>query len=190
MTPVVLLDQDGPLADFDTAIASVLTSLGCDPSLLTRSTWHTSRDIENVYGPGIADEVVNAVHAPGFFSALPMTRGASHGVRRLLASGCEVFICTSPKLANPSCASDKLSWVATHLPELRRNVIVSKDKTLVRGHILVDDKPDIEGTLDPLWHHVLFSTPGNAHSTSPLRLASWDDVDDLIELAHEVAARD
>jgi 5'-nucleotidase len=111
-------------------------------------------------------------------------------VKTLLDAGCEVFICTSPKLANPSCASDKLDWVTRHIPSLRRNVIVTKDKTLVQGHLLIDDKPDITGVITPSWQHVMFSTPGNASSVpvSGLRLPSWEDAEWLAEHAHLLAS--
>jgi 5'-nucleotidase len=189
MTPVVLLDQDGPLADFDAALAAVLRKLGCDPGKLERTTWWTSHDIARDFGPDIADEVVDAVHEPSFFANLPVVAGAREGVQRLLDAGIEVFVCTAPKLSNPSCASDKLAWIDLHLPELRRSVVISKDKTLVRGDVLVDDKPEVTGAMTPVWSHVLFDTPGNAHASSGLRMGSWDDVEWLIAHARETAER-
>ena len=36
--PVVLLDQDGPIADFDAAIDEILASLGLDSDILHRTT--------------------------------------------------------------------------------------------------------------------------------------------------------
>ena len=190
LKPIVLLDQDGPLADFDTAIALVLTDLGLDPSRLIRTTWHTSRDIEDCFSAEVAEDVIDAVHAPGFFRDLPVTPGAQSGVKTLLDAGCAVFVCTSPKLANPSCASDKFDWITRHIPSLRRNVVVTKDKTLVHGHLLIDDKPNITGVIEPSWQHVMFSTPGNAASVpvSGLRLPSWDDVEWLAEHAHLLAS--
>jgi 5'-nucleotidase len=40
-------------------------------------------------------------------------------------------------------------------------IIVSKDKALVHGDVLVDDKPEIKGALTPAWHHVIFDQPYN-----------------------------
>lgn len=187
--PVVLLDQDGPLADFDTAVAEVLASLGLDVEVLQRTTWHTSDDIERCFGVAVARAVQDAVYRAGFFRSLPLKAGAVEAVRTLESAGCDVFICTAPSLRNPSCASDKMLWVADHFPSLRRKVVVSKDKTLVRGHILVDDKPEVQGILPPVWQHVLFQTPGNAHVDAPLCLASWDDVEWLVDHAFAVQAR-
>lgn len=187
--PVVLLDQDGPLADFDQAIDEVLVSLGLDPGVLHRSTWHTSEDIESCYGFKAARAVQDTVYDAGFFRALPVQAGAVEAVRTLEMSGCDVFVCTAPSLRNPSCASDKMLWIADHFPSLRRKVIVSKDKTLVRGHVLVDDKPEVLGLLSPVWQHVLFQTSGNAHVEAPLLLSSWDEVEWLVDHAFALQSR-
>jgi len=184
--PIVLLDQDGPLADFDLALAGVLFSLGLDAEVLRRTTWHTSDDIESCFGVEAARAVQEAVYRAGFFRSLPVKSGAVEAVRVLESAGCDVFICTAPSLRNPSCASDKMLWVADHFPSLRRKVVVSKDKTLVRGHVLVDDKPEVQGLLAPVWQHVLFKTSGNAHVNAPLNLASWSDVEWLVEHAFAV----
>lgn len=178
--PVVLLDQDGPLADFDAAIDEILSSLGLDTDVLHRTTWHTSEDIERCYGFEAARAVQDAVHADGFFRTLPVKTGAVKAVSKLEQAGCEVFVCTAPSLLNSSCASDKMLWIADHFPSLRRKVVVSKDKTLVRGHVLVDDKPEVLGILEPSWQHVLFETPGNANVVAPFSLASWGEVDWLV----------
>jgi 5'-nucleotidase len=179
--PVVLLDQDGPLADFDAAIDEILTSLGLDPVTLHRTTWHTSEDIERCYGFKAARAVQEAVHADGFFRTLPVKAGSVTAVRALEQAGCEVFVCTAPSLRNSSCASDKMLWIAEHFPSLRRKVVVSKDKTLVRGHVLIDDKPEVSGALTPVWQHVLFETPGNAHVAADVSLSSWGEVEWLVD---------
>lgn len=184
--PVVLLDQDGPLADFDVAIDGLLLSLGLDPDVLHRTTWHTSEDIERCYGFEAARTVQDAVHADGFFRTLPVKTGAVAAVSKLEQAGCEVFVCTAPSLLNSSCASDKMLWIADHFPSLRRKVVVAKDKTLVRGHVLVDDKPEVLGILEPSWQHILFETPGNAHVNAAFSLSSWSEVDWLVDHAFKL----
>jgi 5'-nucleotidase len=72
-------------------------------------------------------------------------------------------------------------WIAEHFPSLRRKVVVSKDKTLVRGHVLIDDKPEVSGALTPVWQHVLFETPGNAHVAADVSLSSWGEVEWLVD---------
>jgi hypothetical protein len=40
--------------------------------------------------------------------------------------------------------------------EFTKRVILTRDKTLVRGDVLVDDKPEIRGVVAPNWRDVLF----------------------------------
>ena len=53
-------------------------------------------------------------------------------------------------------------------------VMLTKDKTLVRGDILIDDKPEISGSLSPVWQHWLYDAPYNRHINTPRRIR-WQD---------------
>jgi 5'-nucleotidase len=56
-------------------------------------------------------------------------------------------------------------------------VILTRDKTLVRGDILVDDKPTIAGLATPLWRHILFDQPYNRHfPTLRLNWFTWREI--------------
>jgi hypothetical protein len=46
-------------------------------------------------------------------------------------------------------------------------VILTRDKTLVRGDVLVDDKPEIGGLATPHWRHLLYDQPYNRNSPGP-----------------------
>ncbi|CAB1338014.1 unnamed protein product, partial [Coregonus sp. 'balchen'] len=56
-------------------------------------------------------------------------------------------------------------------------IILTRDKTVVTGDILIDDKPDILGVEpNPTWEHILFTACHNKHiSSSHRRLLSWAD---------------
>ena len=87
-------------------------------------------------------------------------------------------------------APRRVSWIADHFPSLRRKVVVSKDKILVRGHVLIDDKPEVVGVLTPMWQHVLFETPGNAHVAADVSLYSWDEVEWIVGHVFVLRSRD
>lgn len=179
--PVVLIDQDGVLADFDAAIDLALTDLGCDPAELQRSTWHTSDDIRSCFGHDVARNIVDRVHTNGFFRNLPVVNGAQKAVLAMIEAGFDVFVCTAPHLRNEGCASEKLLWIAELFPALTNKVVITRDKTLVRGNILIDDKPDIVGVMTPCWEHVMFATPGNNHARKGLVLQHWDSWHDVLQ---------
>lgn len=136
---------------------------------------------------GQPQAVVDAIQAimdhPGFYAELHPVEGWIDAMHEIAADGHEVFIVTSPWLTNPTCVQDKLDWVAWHLGEKwRERVIITKDKTLVRGDLLVDDKPEIHGVATPSWEHILFDQPYN-RGLQQRRLLNWADWRSLIPAA-------
>lgn len=92
------------------------------------------------------------------------------------AFGARVFICTTLKkfFHNPHCAGNKHAWVMKHLGKgWTERVILTRDKTLVHGDVLIDDKPDVEGVAKPTWKHVYFDQPYNRKNTIRPRISSW-----------------
>ena len=66
-TPLILLDQDGPLADFDAALNRVLVDLGHDAESLVATEWDYTNDVTRRFGPEAASALDLARLAPGFF---------------------------------------------------------------------------------------------------------------------------
>lgn len=133
--------------------------------------------------PAVVEAIQAIMDHPGFYAELTPIDGWIDAMRAIKAEGHEVFIVTSPWLTNPTCAQDKLDWVAKHLGEgWRERVIITKDKTLVQGDILVDDKPEIHGVADPTWEHVLFDQPYN-QGLPQRRLMNWSEWRTLLPAA-------
>lgn len=66
------------------------------------------------------------------------------GVRAMLKVGHDVQICISPLTPWHCCVAEKYAWVEQYLgAEFTQRMILTKDKTLIRGDVLVDDKPII-----------------------------------------------
>jgi len=181
-TPLILLDQDGPLADFDAALDRVLADLGHDPALLVATEWDYTNDVTRHFGPAAAAALDAARLSPGFFRDLPVTAGAQEAVEHLLEAGCEVAVCTAPSLANPTCASDKLWWIERHFPALSERVIITIDKTWVHGDVLVDDKPLVTGALTPTWSHLRFASKGTSHLDDGREIDDWSEWQAVLEL--------
>jgi 5'-nucleotidase len=52
--------------------------------------------------------------------------------------------------------------VEEHLgSDFTKRIILTRDKSLVRGDVLVDDKPEIRGLATPNWQHILYDQPYN-----------------------------
>ena len=73
------------------------------------------------------------------FSKFDPMPGAIDAVAALLDMGHEVFIATTPPWNNPSAWGQKRNWVEKHLPVLKRKMILTHRKDLLKGDILIDD---------------------------------------------------
>ncbi|GAB1598457.1 5'(3')-deoxyribonucleotidase, cytosolic type-like [Argonauta hians] len=127
--------------------------------------------------------------AEGFFLNIPEIPGAIAAVEEMKTmDNLEVFICTSPLIGNHKyCVREKYEWVENHLgSDWSNRIIMTPDKTVVSGHLLIDDKPHIKGAMKhPSWKHILFSACHNKNITlheSKKRLENWlnDDWKKLI----------
>ena len=93
-------------------------------------------------------------------------------------------------LTSAFCAAEKYAWVERHLgAEWKGRILITSDKTLVRGDVLIDDKPLITGAeASPAWAHLLFDAPYNRPEALPpedarVRLARWADWRPAVERA-------
>ena len=78
----------------------------------------------------------------GFFEGLPPMHGAIQAMTEMEESGFKVIICTAPIMTSRFCAQEKINWVRKWLGERWLDkMILTQDKTTVRGDLLIDDKP-------------------------------------------------
>jgi 5'(3')-deoxyribonucleotidase len=80
---------------------------------------------------------------PGAFAKLEPIPGALEGVRSLIGMGFEVWIATKPPTGIPHAYAEKADWILRHLPELKRNIILTHNKGLLgcSRDYLIDDRP-------------------------------------------------
>lgn len=167
MTPTFLLDMDGPMAGFDNRFFDLCDEFGW-PYDCTRETQihrfatdHLSREHAK-----LARAEVNR---PGWFRSLPVTPGAQEGLPKL-ARVADVWICTKPLEANPACRDEKAAWLVEHFGrEWERRLIITPDKSMVRGDILIDDAPHPDWYERASWLPVIFRMPWNGVGSK------WDD---------------
>lgn len=112
MKHYIYVDQDGPLADFDSAVNN------------------------NVRG--IWQDDPPEMFEKGFFRNLPVTRGAKDSIAELLSmQNVELYVLSKPTVKRPSdvgeffCPSEKYEWLHEHFPELVSRTFLACDK----GHI-------------------------------------------------------
>ncbi len=168
----ILIDQDGVLADFEQGVQLAwLEKFGVKlpPLPNGRKSFYLADDY-----PQFKDELRAIYASQGFFGHLPPITGAIEALKELLQAGHDVRICTAPINAYRHCVTEKFMWVEKHLGyDWTHRIILTKDKTWVQGDILIDDKPEVAGTLRPMWTHWHYDYSYNAHL--PNRKITWAD---------------
>ncbi len=159
---LILIDQDGVLADFDRGFAHAWQAHTGEPALaaIQRRHFHIGDD----YPEEQRAQITALLQAPGFYRQLPLLPGAQAAIADLRGRGHDVWICTSDTGTQPQILLDKLDWISAHFgADLRRRTIISSDKTLIHGDWLIDDRPDIQGLCRPSWRHLLYDQAYNRH---------------------------
>ena len=175
---LILFDQDGVLADFERGFHDAWNVRMANryPALPLeqRCSFYVRDDYPDTY----RNDVKAIYLAQGFYRDLPVIQGAVEAIMALLELGHDVRICTSPLNQYRYCLPEKYEWVERHLgADFVHRMIVTKDKTVVLGDVLVDDKPAVTGTRMPAWQHVIFDQPYNRQVDGPrMTWANWNTV--------------
>lgn len=187
--PIVLLDMDGVFVDWGNGLNRQL--LKHDPNYPIVPVGQ-QLDYNHLSGPGGDPEILAAaMNAPGLYRDLEPMPYAVDAVLEMEKAGLNVFFCTKPFLTHATCASEKLASVEAHLGKRWVDrVILTHDKTLVRGDILIDDHPDITGAMTPTWTQVVYDhsynrVPRLAHLP---RLTGWRNWESVIYPALDMAS--
>lgn len=181
--PRVLLDQDGPLGGFDLKFWERCAENGwpadCEPHEQTHR-YQTEHIIDRKHRKAARE----MLEQPGWFADLPVIDGARDGIERL-AEVADVWIVTKPMESNPTCRDDKGRWIRKHFGEKwEHRLIITPDKSIVGGDILLDDAPKLSWFERATWAPVIFETSWNGEGSDweGLPRWSWDQpVEDLFD---------
>lgn len=161
--PIVLVDMDGVVAQFEHRVLHHWQQLHPDKAHVPLEQ-RRGFEITSNYPEEHREHLWDLFNRPALFSELEPEPGAVEAIKEL-DEYARVFFCSKPLVTNPTCHSDKNAWIARHFgPTWCKRLILTSDKTLVRGDILIDDKPDVTGVVDATWRHVLYRTHHNVDS--------------------------
>ena len=146
--PVILLDMDGVVVDWD---AGFYKAYGRGADQIVRSSYYMEACVPAEH----RDRAIELFHSKDFFLNLPPMRGSLDAVRTFLfmqavpqpvragvacarqvramaARGYKVLFCTSPVLTSAHCASEKYGWIIKHFGQgWASSVVMTADKTTV-----------------------------------------------------------
>jgi len=167
-----LIDQDGVLADFVEGFKRAWATHGLPAYFEAWEQWDMNHYVPVQHKP-MVDVVMSQ---PGLFRHLPVMPGAVDAVLGLMNAGHKVWICSTPVHDSDTCENEKKAWLREHFGSaIAKRLILTQDKTLIKGEVLIDDKPAIRGEDTPSWEHVLYDAPYNRSVTGRKRLtwATW-----------------
>lgn len=172
---IILVDMDNTIVDYSSSIAEHLKKYY--PNIdITSDNWQTLQ-LNDLHFNRREIQSIN-----GFFLQMKPIPGALEALKDMEQRGHTVFIVSSPSISGNSCHSEKSEWVKQHLGEKwARRLVLTKDKTIVIGDFLIDDKPYITGRIkNPLWKHITYKQPYNDNIVSDkeknrIYLNCWKD---------------
>lgn len=190
---VVLVDMDNTIADFDGRALEVLKER--HPEITVSRSDLTKFPFAANF-PAELKPAINAMFLEqGFFRSFAPISGAIDALKAMQAEeGIELFLCTAPIARSCYCQQEKVEWVREHLDgsddgagakrqrttdQTRtwvQRMVVTSDKSLVRGDLLIDDAPAAKvENFEPSWEHVWLTQPFNASLSGKRRIDGWQD---------------
>lgn len=175
---IYLVDMDGVLADTINGFNRRWQEMFPEKSFVPYEKI-TKFKIEECY-PKESRHLVDKVwSSDGFFNSLEPIKGALDGIRSLAETE-NVFICTCPLTNSKDCVQDKWNWVKEYLGiDWAKKLIITKDKTVIYGNILIDDQPEINGVKEPMWEHIIYDHPWNRQTNGKRRM-TWQNYRDVL----------
>ena len=170
----ILVDMDGVIADYDGEFLKRWRERYPNRYYVPFKERNTFYIIDS-YPEELKPLAVEILLEPTFFRDMMPMDGAKEALFEMEQMGHEVFICSSPLSTYKNCVLEKYEWVEKVLgPDWVRRIILTKDKTLVKGDYLIDDKPDISGVENsPNWEHILYDRPYNRNVKK--RRLTWEN---------------
>lgn len=174
----LLIDMDGVIADFEGGVLHELLKKHPQVPVIAREDRRTFY-VKDQYSAEIQPLIEAICTAPGFYDSLAPIDGALNALAELVSAGFQVHICTTPLQSSKTCIAEKVEWIRTHLGESwLQKLIITSDKTLIKGDFLIDDRPHIQGSMAASWEHILYTQPYNQELPERKRLIwqNWREV--------------
>lgn len=177
---IVAVDVDGPIADLHTAWINRYNKDYKD-GLVERdiTTW----DIHKYVKPECGHKIYDYLRMPDIYDDVKVSFGAKEGVEFLKQHGCRVVYLT----AAPTGFSDaKQHWLVREgfldkSKYTHEDLVVAKDKSLIRAQVLIDDGPHNIETFPGMC--IVYDAPYNKDIKKPryYRMAAWPELPVLWE---------
>ena len=172
--PRILFDMDDCINTFLTHLLAVYnerTGAHIKPSEI--KDWDLTKYLGE-YGLSIFKE-------EGFFEGIPEKKNATRTLKKLILSAdYDVYIITACTTNRE--LEEKYKWFDKYLPEFNKDRIIKcKEKEIIRGDVLIDDKVENLEKCSPYMRCILFDMPHNRECQDFPRVKSLAEVVPLLK---------
>ena len=174
---IILVDMDDVIVEFEKKIIELILKQNPEKKDLLKKERKKFKLSEEY--PELKEAIEEIKSQKELTKNLEPVPGSVEALKEIKKKGHEVFICTSPLTKYETSVLEKYKWVEENFGyEWTKRIILTKDKTMIKGDILIDDNPEIKGLKDPEWEHIIFDRPYNKHIKNKKRLTwhNWKEV--------------
>jgi 5'-nucleotidase len=175
---IILVDMDGVIADQHLGFLNIIAAQY--PEIMGH---YSGEDLHYEFEQNFPKEhhalIKSLRNKEGFFRDLPIIPGAKEALTAMHERGDDVYICTAPIWEYHYCVPEKFAWIEKHLGhDWTMRILTARDKTVVSGTFLIDDKEDVTGAHIPSWEHIVYDRPYNKDAPDKRRLdwGNWNEV--------------
>lgn len=176
----ILVDMDDVLDDLLPAWVSYLNqTYGTNVTTNDIRSWDMMQSFPHL----TKSQVFSPLDRSDFWDTVRPKEGAADVLQEWIREGHRVLVVTSSHYA--SIAAKMTRVLFRYFPFLQwNNVIVTADKTLIKGDILIDD--GVHNLIGGAYVKILMDSPHNrrypAEANGMYRVYSWDDIRSLVKL--------
>ena len=165
--PIALIDLGDTLCDCTSALTSGMARLRASGEDM--ADWGLKS-----LPPHLEARRQKVMATPGFWRDLAPLPLGFELMRLLQAEGFGVHIVTKGPYDVPQAWADKVAWCRRHVPKVP--VVVTDDKALVYGHVLVEDWLPYLARWQQRWSGLAIvpAQPWNVHATLDARVIRYD----------------
>lgn len=188
MQRILLLDIDGILTDFHSAVADIATQAGFSVNSQQMEEWEMSASLKKLNAPQeIIDLCLDAMASEGFNSKLVPTPEAKENLPKLLRLIRVVFV-TSPNDGCSTWADERIRWMGDNFEIPPESIVFSHNKAEIDGDAFVDDNPNnvIQWFAKHRGAAAIWDAPYNRNAKFRWRIRSWKELMDLAKFLREL----
>lgn len=199
---IVWWDLDGVHALWDDGVDEIAQELGAHLKGFPLKHQRTVFGFMDDRSPEERDVILEVMNHPELYRRLKVDPKVQAAFKATEEAGHINRFASTPWTGNNTCMQDKEDFIANaYGEEVRKHLVLTHDKTVLRGDVLVDDKPKLHGLFEDNldFMHVIPTQPYNKDIDTPYRIndfekdlptfLTWLDLIDQINTSKKSARR-